>query len=660
MTPVSRRSFLLTGGTAAAAGATVTLLAPAAKASPSKSKPASPGAISVAAGQTYTVAATTRASAVTIEQGGVLTAPAGHSLTMTVNGVETGQQLVATSAADTAFVPGRWRGDIVLSVTTETDVPWQQHTFPFRQAIYADATGVVAANSVLAAVVGGQVVAGQVGTSSAHNVRISSTGECFDGVVVNGGSFALTRPVINLTGNGRCDFVGYGAALLANNAGTRVVVDGATISNQGTVRTAAICDNGATLVVKNSSLSVRNGVLPSDYIPTVDLDKMEDAPWMLGLNGAGNVRATNLLGNNSIAAYVNSSVTSESWGVLSTDSGTGCTLVAVNSVVGNTGDSGYGTYVIGNATEYLLGTQFNVGTYATIFTGGTATYGDSDRATVASLNTSLGLGLSDSELRALTPRSTVVNSRGWGFMWHGASNLAISGETVVNSPRATFLNKGQQLAVTFDGSKGARLNPGDGVLVQVIDNDDPGPVMVNGVLENAGVYTQPSGQPTKDATFDVTAVHAGDSVFSFTAATLAGDFYNGYRGGPATGGGGPGPAPASGLNLVVNLSASSVTGTITSALSTHFVATIDSGNWYDLGKVSNAPQAAVNNGVIVSLASHSKWTVTGTSYLTALSLDATSAVTGQHGKKVTMTVNGTPTAITPGASYTGAIVVTAA
>jgi hypothetical protein len=656
MTQVSRRSFLLTGGTAAAAGAVLTgagatLLAPAAKASPSTS----PGAIYVAAGQTYTVAATTRASAVTIEQGGVLTAPAGHSLTMTVNGVETGQALVATSAADTAFVAGQWRGDIVLTVTAETDVPWQQHTFPFRQAIYADATGVVAANSVLAAAVGGQV-----GTSSANNVRILSTGECFDGVVVNGGSFALTRPVINLVGNGRCDFVGYGAALLANNAGTRVVVDGATISNKGTVRTAAICDNGATLVVKNSSLSVRNGVLPSDYIPTVDLDKMEDAPWMLGLNGAGNVRATNLLGNNSIAAYVNSSVTSESWGVLSTDSGTGCTLVAVNSQVGNTGDSGYGTYVIGNATEYLLGTQFDVGTYATIFTGGTATYGDSDRATVAALNTSLALGLSDSELRALTPRPTVVNSRGWGFMWHGASNLAISGGTVVNSPRATFLNKGQQLAVTFDGSKGARLNPGDGVLVQVIDNDDPGPVMVSGVLENAGVYTQPAGQPTKDATFDVTAVHAGDSVFSFTAAALAGDFYNGYRGGPTTGGGGPGPAPASGLNLVVNLSGSSVTGTITSALSTHFVDTIDSTNWYDLGKVSNSPQAAVNNGVIVSLAGHSKWTVTGTSYLTALSLDGTSAVTGQHGKQVSMTVDGNPTAITPGASYTGAIVVTTA
>jgi hypothetical protein len=28
--------------------------------------------------------------------------------------------------------------------------------------------------------------------------------------------------------------------------------------------------------------------------------------------------------------------------------------------------------------------------------------------------------------------------------------------------------------VTVDGSKGARLNPGDGIIVQVIDNDDPG------------------------------------------------------------------------------------------------------------------------------------------------------------------------------------------
>ena len=419
MSAVTRRSFLYTGGATAAAG--VTLLAPPA-ARAATAKPRAAGGIYVAAGQTYTVAATTRVPAVTIEAGGVLTAPSGCSLTMTVNGVEPGQQLVATSAADTAFVAGRWSGDIVLTVTTADDVTWQQHVYPFRQAIYVDATGLVPAYSVLAAAVGGRV-----GSGGASGVSITSTGECFDGVVVNGGSYSLDGAAITLDGAGRCDFVGYGAAILANGTGTRLVVDGAVVRNHGIVRTAAISDNGATLVVKNSELSVRNSPLPDGYIPTVNLDTMEDAPWMLGLNGAGDVRATNLLGNNSIAAYVNSSITSESWGVLSTDSGMDCTLVSVNSVVSNTGDSGYGTYAIGNATEYLLGTEFNVGSYATIFTGGNATYGDSDPAAVAALNASLGRGLTEAELRAIPSRPTVVNSRQWGFMWHADdNNLAAS------------------------------------------------------------------------------------------------------------------------------------------------------------------------------------------------------------------------------------------
>jgi hypothetical protein len=657
MSAVTRRSFLFTGGaTAATAAASVTLLAPAAHAAtavPRSRRAPAGSSITVASGQTYTVAATTTVSAVTIEQGGVLTAPAGYSLTMTVNGVETGQVLAATSGAETVFVPGNWRGDIVLTVTEADDITWQQHVYPFRQAIYADSSGLVGAYSVLAAAVGGQVT-----SAGAYGVRINSTGQCFDGVFVNGGSYTLERPVINLNGNGRCDFVGYGAALVANNTGTTVVVDGAQINNQGAVRTAAIADNGATLVVKNSSLSVKNGVLPADYVPTVNLDTMESAPWMLSIDG--NVRATNLLGNNSVAAYVNSSVFSETWGALSTDSGSNCTLVAVNSVVGQTGNDGYGTYVIGNATEYLLGSQFDVGSYASIFTGGSATYGDSDPATVASLNASLGLGLTNAELRALRPRPTVVNSRRFGFMNHqGTNTLTITGGTVINSPHATFLNKGQQWGISVDGSRGAKLTPGDGILVQVMDNDDPGPVVVNGVLENAGVYTQPTGEPTKDPTFDVTVVHPdSDSVFSFSDIELTGNFYNGLAGGPSSGPAGPGGGAANGLNLVLNLAASRVVGTITATLATHFVDTITSANWWELGKVSNVAQPAINNGVIVALTGGSRWTVAGTSYLTALSLDASSSVSGPGRKHVTMTVDGTVTEIEPGGSYTGAIVLT--
>jgi hypothetical protein len=636
MTALNRRSFITTGGTAAGLAVLVPAARPARALASSLRSGTPPGSITVAAGQTYTVSATTRVAAVTIEAGGILTAPAGYSLTMTVNGVETGQQLAATDAADTAFVAGTWHGDIVLTVTSADDITWQQHTYPFRQALYVGSTGIVPAYSVLAAAAGGRA-----GSQSATGVRITSTGQCFDGVYVNDGSYTLYRPVISLTGNGRCDFVGYGAAAVANGTSARLVLDGARISNQGAVRTAAISDNGATLVVKNSVLQVRNGVLSSDYVPTVNLDTMQSAPWMLAIDG--NARATNLLGNNSIAAYVGSSVSSETWGVLSTDAGSDCTLVAVNSRVANTGPDGYGTYVIGNATEYLLGTEFDVGTYATIFTGGTATYADSDPATVAALNQSLGLGLSGRELSALRPRATVVNSRRFGFMWHDTGTLAVTGGTQVNSPHATFLNKGQNISVTVDGSHGAALNPADGVLVQVIDNDDPGPVMVNGQLENVGVYTQPAGEPARDSSFDVTTAHATDSALAFSDIELRGSFYNGMRGD---------------LNLVLDFTAGRVTGVISATLAEHFADTIDSSNWWELGAVANTPQAAINNGVIVSLAGGSRWTVTGTSYLTSLTLDAASVVTAPPGRQVTMTVDGTATAIAPGGSYSGAIVLT--
>jgi hypothetical protein len=146
----------------------------------------------------------------------------------------------------------------------------------------------------------------------------------------------------------------------------------------------------------------------------------------------------------------------------------------------------------------------------------------------------------------------------------------------------------------------------------------------------------------------------------FSDIELTGNFYNGLAGGPSSGPAGPGGGAANGLNLVLNLAAARVVGTITATLATHSVDTITSANWWELGKVSNVAQAAINNGVIVALTGGSRWTVTGASYLTALSLDASSSVGGAGRKEVTMTVDGTVTAIEPGGSYTGAIVLTVA
>lgn len=78
--------------------------------------------VSVPAGVTLEVTETTRLCELTIAEGANIVAPEGSSLTMTVNGVETGQALVTTAGVDTAFVSGTYRGNIVLTVAEENVV----------------------------------------------------------------------------------------------------------------------------------------------------------------------------------------------------------------------------------------------------------------------------------------------------------------------------------------------------------------------------------------------------------------------------------------------------------------------------------------------------------------------------------------------------------
>jgi hypothetical protein len=432
---------------------------------------------------------------------------------------------------------------------------------------------------------------------------------------------------------------------------TRLVVDGARISNKGAVRTGVIANNGANVIVKNSTIQAGDGGLPADYQPTVDVAYMESAPWMLSI--AGNVRATNLLGVNTKAAYINSSISSEGWGVLSTDNGQNGQLTAIDSNIANTGgEGGYGSYAIGNATERFLGDRFNVATYATINRGGTVYYGDSTHAAIALLNAELGLGLTPQKIAALPVRSTVINSERFGVMWHGAGSVDVSGGTVINSKETTFLDKGQQVAINVDGSHGAQLHPGNGILLQVMENDDPGPVMVNGKVLNAGVYHEPTGQPTRVPNFDVRAAHSTDATATFTDMTLKDDFYNGVRGGSTANG------AVGGENMVLTFNNSRIEGVISASQTHHAINTISSAQYKQLGEVTNIVHPVINNGVIVNLNSGSRWTVPGTSYLSKLVVAANAAVTAPGGHSVVMTVNGVPTTIVAGSTYTGSIVLT--
>lgn len=132
----------------------------------------------LAVGDIWIVDETTRLGTLTISEGAVVRAPDGYSLTLTVNGVETGQKLATTAGVDTQITAGTYRGNVVLTVTETNAVPYQGLNFPLRQGLYLDETGIVKTKSVLAA------VAGNIDTIPyLSNIQIRSTGECFNGII---------------------------------------------------------------------------------------------------------------------------------------------------------------------------------------------------------------------------------------------------------------------------------------------------------------------------------------------------------------------------------------------------------------------------------------------------------------------------------------------
>jgi hypothetical protein len=217
-----------------------------------------------------------------------------------------------------------------------------------------------------------------------------------------------------------------------------------------------------------------------------------------------------------------------------------------------------------------------------------------------------------------------------------------------------------------DGSKGAELNPGNGVILQVMDDDDPG--VVPPALTNTAIYVEPTGDVELQEGHNVTEADDSDALATLSNIALTGDFYNSMRG-DVPGAFGP-PSPR---NMAITLVNADITGVISSSTATHLLNEIhppigvdettglpyiNEGHEEDykyLGMVTNTPGPAVNNGVIVSLDADSSWTLTGTCYLTGLGLDEGSVIAGLNGAGVTMTVDGVETAIAPGA-YTGAIV----
>ena len=471
-------------------------------------------------------------------------------------------------------------------------------------------------------------------------------------------------------GSDTSDFGGLGAAIAAIGNGVVLTVEDSYIETTGVAKLALYTDDGAVSIVKNSTLISNGGVLYDGFYSTADTTMMVSPPWVLGLGGdeteGVNARTTNIMGTNSVGVYIDSYFYASGWGALSTDNGSGNTMVVINTYV-EVENSGYGAYTIGETTEEYYGSTMDVSTYAIIMTGGEATFqsytagqeiavykqdGGTDDYGIYSEGTQVYTASSEAVTEG-TVYSSIV-SENFGFMCHsngttGYNIINILDGTTVSTEDAVVLIKKINAVVNIDD---ATIESGNGVLLQIIDNDDDY-IGVDSTLEwgfdDSYGHSYGTHMPSFNQVFEEEDGYsnewmvneyglAGDSSSNWTAelnitnATIDGDVWN------STGYVGSNPA----TTLTVNLGEGAVlTGLISAGAFSHTTkyATVGDGDWSGasaLGHVTNIVYSNGANLVNVTLTDGAVWYVDADSYIDSLSVDETSSVVVADG--VTLTV----------------------
>jgi hypothetical protein len=353
--------------------------------------------------------------------------------------------------------------------------------------------------------------------------------------------------------------------------------------------------------------------LPPDYKFTIEVGRMMEVPWMLGLSG--NVRATNLVDHGTVY-YNRAHIRTQGWGALSTDDAAVTRMYVKDSLI-ETIDSGYGAYSIGDSIDSFSHSVLNVADVGLIMAGqGSGVFTD----------------------------GSVVNSRRLGVMMHsgnGGGTLTIDKGSVFNTRATAILVKSRGGKVLIDD---AQMRAGNGVILQAMVNDDPfmkkmmagGPPSGPIIGEQAPAGGHPGGMPgaPPDVGPDVAVV--------LRNVKLDGDFVN-----TRTVEGG----------LAVTLEHASVAGAITTGTQTPVGGQEpDQNTYWQIGEVINHYEATPGpHGVAVNVGAGSRWVVTHTSYLNQLELAAGGEIVAPAGYRLTLQVDGKPQRLQPG-RYSGAAV----
>lgn len=549
--------------------------------------------------------------------------------------------------------------------------------YSFTTALYVKNGEVVTNQSVTEA-----ISAGTYDGQSATGVVITSEYEGFNPIIVVDSKYTISGAtlVIDSDGDGTvaCDFSGLGAAIAAYGDETLLVIENSTVEVSGVANLTLFADDGSDVIIKNSKLHSEGGTLHAGYLNSPNQATMVAPPWILGIMGSS--RATNLEGQNTSTTVIDSEVSAAQWAVLSTDAGSNMQLNVVNTVMtltgadyalqadgtfttqyGETGSdanpytdrSGYGTYTIGSADERFYGVTQNVGTYANIYTGGIGLYTAMKVGETIEL-----LDANDNVLMTYTPtenKITTINSDTFGFMIHqGTNELVIEEGTVVNSGYTTFLLK-TGCSMDAEITSGTVLNPGNGIILQAMDNDDSTTGLDMATFSFYTEHVENAGWPTKVGS---ASSNVGD--FTFTDVTLVGDIFNasGYEANSV------GAQPATHVNITLN-GATTLAGQISSTSAIHVtkegsdavkaapagqkasenwlqyqLTSFPIGEYWNIGQVANMVYSNGVNTINVTVADEAVWTVTASGIVNNVTASSAAIVADAP---VTLTVNGTLT-----------------
>lgn len=592
---------------------------------------------------------TTALDQLTLVDNQVLLAPEGKLLTLTVDGEE--KALDAGSYANATLT--------VTDVFTQDALgSWNALTgLEYRAALRVVDGAVDTANSVLA---------GLGGDASADGLTLTSGSAGFSALVVEDSDYTLTGADILMDsdsdGRGVNDFAGLGAAVAVYGDST-VVIEDSEIATAGVAKAATFADSGSDLIVRGSTLSCDGGTIYPAYKSTANQALMINPPWVLGISGSA--RTTNVMGEQTTGTYVDTTISAADWGAVSIDTGSYMHLTLINSVVEVLG-SGYGAYAIGDGTiEDYYGTSFDVETYAAIMTGATVNLNSVEegqqievRKVVAdddpdnhSLSSATG-ELVTTETATATANTT-IQSDNFGFMFHhnagdGWNVLNVNAGTVLETGHAAFLVKKVNAEINVDD---ATIETGDGVILQMIDNDDD---MVGAYMDDEfGMptfnmsFTEPDGW---SSTWGVEYKSSGwQTDFTVTDTALTGNLYNG-TGYTANGGQTLNVTLGEGASLTGTISATEIQhGYSEDQLNKSFTYRYDS---YDqataaaaadkLGHVVNQNYSNGVNLVNVTLEAGSTWTVTAEGIINSLTIADGATFNGTYTQNADGTITVAP------------------